>query len=65
MTSELDAMSWDSADLKGPARDFADYCRAEKDRRMNSDTSFDVELFDEAVELVLRKLGALELEEYQ
>lgn len=47
--------------LKGPVRDFADYCEGEKMRRMHSGQPFDPKRFDLAVDLVLRKLKALEV----
>ncbi|NOY16044.1 MAG: nodulation protein E [Gammaproteobacteria bacterium] len=46
------------SDLKGPARDFADFCKAEFERRRNSDSPFDESSYQEAMELVLRKLVA-------
>jgi hypothetical protein len=42
--------------LKGPARDFAIFCTLEKERRENSSDEFDVQLYKEAVNLVLRLL---------
>ena len=45
-----------------PSEAFADYCRAERDRRANAGAPFDAELFDEAVDLVLRRLHMLEEE---
>ncbi|MEA1888871.1 MAG: nodulation protein E [Pseudomonadota bacterium] len=44
------------SDLQGPAGDFADYCEAEFERRRNSDSPFDEAAYQEARELVLRKL---------
>lgn len=44
-------------DLAGPARDFAAFCELERERRRNSDEDFDPERFDEALALVLAKLG--------
>ncbi len=41
----------------GPARDFAAFCELERERRRNSDDDFDPERFDEALALVLAKLG--------
>ncbi len=43
--------------LTGPARDFAAYSERELERRRISTTDFDEEAYDEAVRLVLRKLG--------
>ncbi len=57
--------SWlDSLELTGPARTFAKFCSTELERR-SSEEDFDPEIFDEAVKLVLRKLGALDLEGMQ
>jgi hypothetical protein len=41
----------------GPARDFASFCELERERRRNADDDFDPERFDEALALVLAKLG--------
>jgi len=46
------------SDLQGPARDFAEFCDAEFERRRNSDSPFDETSYQEAMELVLRKLIA-------
>jgi hypothetical protein len=35
------------------------YCNAERERRLNSGEAFEQAAFDEAVELVMRKLGTL------
>ena len=49
------------SDLQGPAREFADFCEAEFERRRNSDSPFDETSYQEAMELVLRKLiGSME-----
>lgn len=47
---------------RGPARDFAAYCAKELDRRRDSEQDFDPALYEEAVRLVLRKLGTSEEE---
>lgn len=41
------------------AKEFLAYSDAERERRLNSGEAFDQQAFDEAVELVLRKLRAL------
>lgn len=46
-----------------PSEAFADYCRAERERRANSGAPFDAALFDEAADLVLRRLHMLEEED--
>jgi len=45
------------SDLNGPAKDFAEFCDAEFERRRNSDAPFDEESYREAMEIVLRKLA--------
>ncbi|MBL3529448.1 MAG: nodulation protein E [gamma proteobacterium endosymbiont of Lamellibrachia anaximandri] len=42
------------------AREFINYCEAERDRRRNSGDEFDEESFAVAMERVLRKLKVLE-----
>lgn len=44
----------------GPAHDFYNYSQDERRQRQTSDPGFDTALFDAAVDLVLRKLGALD-----
>lgn len=46
-----------NSDLNGPAKDFAEFCDAEFERRRNSDAPFDEESYREAMEIVLRKLA--------
>lgn len=44
----------------GPsAREFLDYCSAERERRLNSGESFDEQVFDQAIEMVMSKLRVL------
>ncbi|MES9830961.1 MAG: nodulation protein E [Candidatus Thiodiazotropha sp. LLP2] len=44
----------------GPsAKEFLDYCNAERERRLNSGESFDEQAFDQAIEMVLSKLQVL------
>ncbi len=65
MSSELD-LSWlDELELSGPAANFARFCKEELQRRSNADIDFDPEIYTEAVKLVLRKLGGLEMEGMQ
>ncbi len=65
MSSDID-LSWlDELELSGPAANFARFCKEELQRRSNSDIDFDPEIYTEAVKLVLRKLGGLELEGMQ
>ena len=59
MSSEL-SKPLSRATLKGPVKDFETFCEAELDRRRNSGEDFDESLFEEAVDLVVRRLKALE-----
>ncbi|MDQ7015763.1 MAG: hypothetical protein Q9N68_05225 [Gammaproteobacteria bacterium] len=49
--------TWDGSKMKGSAKVFAEYCQAELEYRRNAETDFDEEVYRQAVELVLRKLG--------
>ena len=46
-------------DVGASAREFSAYCNAERERRRNSGETFDEKAFDEAVEMVMRKLRIL------
>ena len=46
--------------LRGPARDFVEYCDEEQERRRNSGENFDEDSFQKAVELVLSRLQVLD-----
>jgi hypothetical protein len=59
MPGDSDHKPLASTELKGPAQDFFDFCKEEKDRRRNSGQAFDEAAFDAAVEIVRRKLQAL------
>jgi hypothetical protein len=48
-----------ASDLQGPAQDFLTFCAEERDRRLNCGETFDRQLFDEAVDLVRRRLEVL------
>ena len=45
-----------------PSEEFALYCEAEFERRLNSDEDFDVAAYREAMGLVMTKLKLLEAE---
>jgi len=47
---------------RSPATEFAAFCVAERERRGNADLDFDAEVFDEAVDLIVHKLEALNAE---
>ncbi len=64
MSSEFSPDWLKNPNFSGPARRFAEFCASELERRSSED-DFDPEIFDEAVKLVLRKLGALDLEDMQ
>lgn len=59
MAGESEDSPLDTPEPAGPAQDFAAFCDEERERRRNSGEPFDEERFDEAVDLVLRKLQAL------
>ena len=63
MSNENNDKHLAASGLKGPVRDFADYCGVEKQRRLDSGDSFDERRFDLAVDTVMRKLKALEVVE--
>ncbi|MGV6816887.1 MAG: hypothetical protein ACWA44_06405 [Thiotrichales bacterium] len=65
MPSELDLEWLESLELKGPAANFAEFSAAELRRLSNSEADFDPETYIEAIKLVLRKLGALDMEGMQ
>lgn len=54
-----DQATGNSDDLGISAKEFLDFCNAERERRLNSGEAFDQAQFDEAVEMVLRKLRLL------
>ena len=55
MPPERDAKPLE-AELKGPAGEFSEYCKAERQRRENSGEDFDADLYEEAVQFVLNNL---------
>ena len=42
--------------LTGTAREFAEFCKGERNRRSNAEEAFDPVLFDAAVQYILRQL---------
>lgn len=46
-----------NAELEGPAREFVAYCESELERLKSAGEVFDKAIFDDAVALVLQKLG--------
>jgi len=58
--SDSDASQINRDALRGPARDFIDYCDGELQRRRNSGELFDEESFRKAVDLVLSRLQVLD-----
>ncbi len=64
MASEYSPDWLKKMEFSGPARSFAEFCVTELERR-SSDEDFDPEIYEEAVRLVLKKLGALDLEGMQ
>jgi len=59
MSSEL-STALSGTSLQGPVKDFETFCEAEIERRKNSGQPFDPSLFEDAVDLVIRRLKALE-----
>ena len=51
--------------LPGAARKFKAYCDADRERRLDSGADFDSSVYDDAVRVVLQKLGGSEVEEQQ
>ena len=62
MSSEEQQEAGPSKLAKNPATEFAAFCVAERERRGNADLDFDAEVFDEAVDLIVHKLEALNAE---
>ena len=60
--SEANQPPLDSDDPQGTAREFLDYCEEERERRRDSGEAFDEALYQEAVDMVLRRLSHLEQE---
>lgn len=58
--SEANQPPLDSDDLQGTAREFLEYCEEERERRRDSGAAFDEVLYQEAVDMVLRRLRNLE-----
>lgn len=63
MDSSTESNPVDSAELKGPAKEFAAFCETECAHRRHTDPNFDLELFDDAVALVLERLAAFKKED--
>ena len=49
--------------LPGAAGKFKAYCEVDRERRLDSGDDFDASIYDEAVAVVLKKLGAGQVEE--
>lgn len=60
--SNLDTTWLDDLDLHGPGKNFVDFCKTEIVRRSNTSEDFDSQIHKEAIEMVLRKLGAMDTE---
>jgi hypothetical protein len=59
MSSSDQTTHQENLSLGVSAQEFLDYCTAEKERRLNSGESFDEETFDQAIEMVVKKLRVL------
>ena len=62
MALETDFMKLPVGTQVIPSEEFALYCEAEFERRLNSDEDFDVAAYQEAMDLVMTKLKLLEAE---
>lgn len=62
MNSQVDLEWLDELDLSGPAAAFADFCKTEVNRRSEADAEFSASTYEEAIRMVLVKLGALDME---
>ena len=60
--SDSDSTSIDRSQLQGPSKDFFEYCTDESARRRDSGDEFEESVFQEALDLVLRRLQHLEEE---
>jgi len=63
MSQEDNEEQLGSSGQKGPVSYFAEFCREEKERRMESEADFDEEWYDMVVDLVAERLEELEVEE--
>lgn len=64
LDSNVDTNWLDDLDLHGPAKNFAEFCKTEIVRRSNTIEDFDSQTHKEAIEMVLRKLGAMDTEKF-
>ncbi len=64
LNSNVDTNWLDDLDLHGPAKNFAEFCKAEIVRRSNTVEDFDRQVHKEAIEMVLRKLGTMDTEKF-
>lgn len=58
MSIEKEIKPLSASKLKGPEQHFAAYCESEVEHRRNTGEAFDEALFNEAADLVKRKLRA-------
>ena len=65
MASEYDSNWLDELELTGSAKAFAAFCKKDLVRRGDTEENFDAEVYTDAIKLVLRKLGALEMDDMQ
>ena len=61
-STEYDISWLNSLKLNGSANNFVSFCKLELVRRSQIEIDFDTTRYNEAVKLVLRQLGALEME---
>ncbi len=60
MTSEIDTGWLDELESRGAAKNFVEFCKTELARRNDTIDNFDLKTHEEAIKMVLRKLGSLE-----
>jgi hypothetical protein len=64
LDTNFDSNWLDDLDLHGPAKNFAEFCKTEIARRSNTIEDFDEQTHKEAVEMILRKLGTMDMEKF-
>lgn len=60
MSSEVDTGWLDELESHGAAKNFVEFCKTELARRNDTIENFDAETHEEAIKMVLRKLGSLD-----
>ncbi len=63
MSSKIDTSWLNQIETGGAAKNFAKFCQTELERRNDTTENFDLETHEEAIKMVLRKLGSLDTED--